>query len=101
MNNIEQTTASSEAIEAATFRRLINHLQNHPEAQNIDLMILANFCRNCLSKWYREEAESRGVEISDADSRALVYGMPYPDWKALHQTPASPEQLAALSKRNQ
>lgn len=73
-------------IEAAAFRRLVKHLQDHTEVQNLDLMNLAGFCRNCLSKWYRAEAEERGVTISDGDARALIYGMPYEDWKARYQT---------------
>ncbi|MDC0662582.1 DUF1244 domain-containing protein [Marinobacter sp. SS21] len=72
-------------IEAAAFRRLVAHLQDHPEVQNIDLMNLAGFCRNCLSKWYRAEASERGVALSDPDARERIYGMPYEDWKARHQ----------------
>jgi len=72
-------------LEAAAFRRLVEHLREHPEVQNLDLMELAGFCRNCLSRWYREAAEERGVELSDADARELVYGMPYEEWKAKHQ----------------
>lgn len=74
-------------IEAAVFRRLVAHLRAHPEAQNIDLMNLAGFCRNCLSKWYRAEAADRGLEVSDPDARERIYGMPYAEWKAQHQTP--------------
>lgn len=73
-------------IEAAAFRRLVKHLGDNPEVQNIDLMNLAGFCRNCLSKWYRAEASERGVEISDPAAREKIYGMPYEEWKALHQT---------------
>ncbi len=72
-------------IEAAAFRRLVAHLRDHPEVQNIDLMNLAGFCRNCLSKWYRAEASERGVELSDPEARERIYGMPYEDWKARHQ----------------
>lgn len=72
-------------IEAAVFRRLVKHLQEHTEVQNIDLMNLAGFCRNCLAKWYRAEAESRGLEIPDPDARQLIYGMPYEEWKARYQ----------------
>ena len=75
----------TDAIEAAAFRRLIEHLRSHPEVQNIDLMNLAGFCRNCLSKWYRAEAAERGVAISDPEARERVYGMPYEEWKASHQ----------------
>ncbi|WP_298449857.1 DUF1244 domain-containing protein [uncultured Marinobacter sp.] len=73
-------------IEAAAFRRLVKHLGDNPEVQNIDLMNLAGFCRNCLSKWYRAEASERGIEISDPAAREKIYGMPYEEWKALHQT---------------
>jgi hypothetical protein len=75
-------------IEAAAFRRLLAHLRERSDVQNIDLMNLAGFCRNCLSRWYREAAAERGVEITDPDARELVYGMPYKQWQALHQTDA-------------
>lgn len=88
-------------IEAAVFRRLIAHLQAHPEAQNIDLMILADFCRNCLSKWYVAEAAERGEDVDLEDARERVYGMTYSEWKANHQTPATDEQLAALAARRE
>jgi hypothetical protein len=86
------------AIEAATVRRLVAHLQAHPEAANIDLMIVADFCRNCLAKWYQEEAQARGVAIDEASARALIHGMPYAEWKA-SQPPATPAQLAAYGSR--
>ena len=73
-------------IEAAAFRRLVAHFRERTEVQNIDLMELAGFCRNCLSKWYRAEAEALGEEISYEDAREIVYGMPYEEWKAKHQT---------------
>lgn len=73
-------------IEAAAFRRLVSHLQAHTEVQNLDLMNLAGFCRNCLSKWYRAEAADRGIEISDPEARERIYGMPYEEWKARYQT---------------
>jgi hypothetical protein len=73
-------------IEAATFRRLVEHLQAHPDVQNIDLMNLAGFCRNCLSKWYRAAAEERGEALELETARELVYGMSYDEWKAKHQT---------------
>jgi len=73
-------------IEAATFRRLVDHLQSRTDVQNIELMNLAGFCRNCLSKWYRAEAEERGEAIELDDARELVYGMPYAEWKAQHQS---------------
>ena len=72
-------------LQSATFERLINHLRNKKEVQNIDLMNLAGFCRNCLSKWYREEAKKKGVEISDMDAREHVYGMAYKEWKEKYQ----------------
>ena len=72
-------------LQSATFERLINHLRNKKEVQNIDLMNLAGFCRNCLSKWYREEAEKKGIKISDLDAREHVYGMPYSEWKEKYQ----------------
>ena len=75
----------NEALEAATFRRLLNHLSNRTDVQNLDLMNLAGFCRNCLSKWYREEAQKKGIEISDTDAREHVYGMPYTEWKEKYQ----------------
>lgn len=72
-------------IEAATFRRLVEHLQSRTDVQNIDLMNLSGFCRNCLSKWYRSAADERGVELADEDAREIIYGMPYADWKAQYQ----------------
>ncbi|MBK1705477.1 DUF1244 domain-containing protein [Halochromatium glycolicum] len=81
-------------IEAAAFRQLVAHLQQRTDVQNIDLMNLAGFCRNCLSKWYRAAAEERGVELSYDEARERIYGMPYPDWKAAYQTEATPEQKA-------
>ncbi|MCH1446762.1 MAG: DUF1244 domain-containing protein [Gammaproteobacteria bacterium] len=74
-------------LEAAAFRRLVSHLQERTDVQNIDLMNLAGFCRNCLSKWYAEAASESGVELSKDDARELVYGMPYDEWKAQYQTP--------------
>lgn len=73
-------------IEAAAFRRLVKHFQERTDVQNIDVMNLAGFCRNCLSKWYRAAAAERGVEISDPDAREAIYGMPYEEWKAKYQT---------------
>jgi uncharacterized protein len=78
------------SIEAAAFRRLLEHFRSHTEVQNVDVMNLAGFCRNCLAKWYRAEAEARGVALSDEAAREVVYGMPYADWKARYQTPAKP-----------
>jgi hypothetical protein len=76
-----------EALQAAAFRRLVEHLQQHPEAQNIDLMNLAGFCRNCLAKWLAEAALSRGLDLSVDQAKEAVYGMPYSEWKAKFQTP--------------
>jgi hypothetical protein len=84
-------------LEAATFRRLVEHLRERTDVQNIDLMNLAGFCRNCLSKWYRAAADERGVAMSDPDARKIVYGMPYEEWKAKHQNEASPEQKASFA----
>ncbi len=83
-------------LEAAAFRTLVAHLRERTDVQNIDLMTLAGFCRNCLSRWYREAAESKGIALTDPDAREIIYGMPYKEWQALHQKPASPEQQAAL-----
>jgi hypothetical protein len=85
-------------LEAATFRRLVAHLRERTDVQNIDLMNLAGFFRNCLSKWYRAEAEERGIDLSDPQAREIVYGMPYEDWKAKYQTEATPEQKKALAE---
>ena len=84
------------ALEAAVFKRLVAHLQARTDVQNIDLMNLSGFCRNCLSRWYSEAAAEHGIEMDKDDARELVYGMPYEDWKAKHQTEASSEQLAKL-----
>ncbi len=82
-------------LEAAAFRRLVAHLQERTDAQNIDLMNLAGFCRNCLSKWYKAAAEERGMDMDYDTAREIVYGMPYDEWKSKHQKEASKEQLAA------
>ena len=79
-------------IEAATFRRLLEHLRVHTEVQNIDLMNLADFCRNCLSKWYKSAAEERGVKIDYEDARQIIYGIPYQEWKKKYQKEASLQQ---------
>ncbi len=90
---------SAMEVEAAVFRRLLEHLDTRTDAQNIDLMNLAGFCRNCLSKWYAAAAEERGHDVSYDDARERVYGMPYGEWKAKYQTAATPEQLAAFGAR--
>ncbi|HET6914154.1 MAG TPA: DUF1244 domain-containing protein [Rhodanobacteraceae bacterium] len=86
-------------LEAAAFRRLLKHL-NHErnDVQNIDLMILAGFCRNCLADWYREAAAERGIELSKDQAREAIYGMPFAEWKAKYQKDATPEQLAAFER---
>ncbi len=86
-------------LEAAAFRRLVSHLRNRTDVQNIDLMNLANFCRNCLSDWYREAAEEKGIDIDKMAAREIVYGMPYGEWKDKYMTEASPEQHAAFAER--
>ena len=85
-------------LEAAAFRRLVAHLRERTDVQNIDLMNLAGFCRNCLSKWYAAAAEERGESIDYDSARELVYGMPYGEWKAKYQSEATPEQKAAFEK---
>ena len=85
-------------LEAAAFRRLVEHLRERTDVQNIDMMNLAGFCRNCLSRWYREEAESRGIGLADPAAREIVYGMPYKEWQAKYQKEASGEQKAAFAK---
>jgi hypothetical protein len=85
-------------LEAAAFRRLVGHLRERTDVQNIDLMNLAGFCRNCLSRWYREEAAEKGITIADPDAREIVYGMPYREWQAKYQVEASPEAIAARAK---
>jgi hypothetical protein len=91
--------ATRTEIEAAAFRALREHLiDKRPEVQNIDLMTLAGFCRNCLSRWYQEAANSRGIPMSKDEARAIFYGIPYAEWTARNQTQASPEQQAAFDK---
>ncbi len=85
-------------LEAAVFRRMVEHLRSRTDVQNIDLMNLAGFCRNCLSNWLKEEADAKGLPMSKDESREAVYGMPYETWKATYQSAASPEQVAAMKK---
>ncbi len=85
-------------LEAAAFRRLVEHLRERTDVQNIDLMNLAGFCRNCMSKWYRAAAEDRGIEMDYEQAREIIYGMPYAEWKAKYQKEASAEQLAAFDQ---
>jgi hypothetical protein len=96
MTDIDPATRTE--LEAAAFRRLIEHLDARADVQNIDLMNLAGFCRNCLSNWLKDAADARGIPLSKDESRELVYGMPYEDWKSRHQAEASPDQLAAFEK---
>ena len=88
--------ADTTALEAAAFRRLLEHLRQRSDVQNIDLMILAGFCRNCLSNWYQEAAQAAGTPVSKDAAREIIYGMPFAEWKARHQAEATPEQLAAF-----
>src|ERR1700712_3869653 len=88
-------------LEAAVFRRLVEHLRSRTDVQNIDLMNLAGFCRNCLSNWMKDAADAKGVAMSKDESREAVYGMPYEEWKAKHQRDASADQKAAFEKASQ
>ncbi len=94
MTEIDRET--EEKLEAVVFRRLRDHLRARTDVQNIDLMNLAGFCRNCLSRWYEEAAADAGLEIGKAEAREIVYGMPYEEWRARFQTEASPEQAATF-----
>ena len=85
-------------LEAAVYRRLVEHLRTRTDVQNIDLMNLAGFCRNCLSNWMKDAADAKGLAMSKDESREIVYGMPYEEWKAKHQKEASPTQQAAFDK---
>jgi hypothetical protein len=88
-------------LEAAAFRRLVSHLQKNTDVQNIDLMIVADFCRNCLAKWYVAEAVEQGIEMDYEQAREIIYGMPYEEWKGKYQTEATAEQLAAFDRKQQ
>jgi hypothetical protein len=87
---------SMAALESAAFRRLVSHLDARKDVQNIELMTMAGFCRNCLSRWLREAADELGVPLDDEAAREHVYGMPYADWKKAYQSPATPEQIEAF-----
>jgi len=93
MNKID--AAKQTELEAAAFRRLVEHLRQRTDVQNIDLMNLAGFCRNCLANWYGDAAKEAGIAVSKDEARELVYGMSYDEWKAKHQAPATPEQAAS------
>ena len=90
---------TQDQLDAVAFRRLLSHLDNRKDVQNIDLMILADFCRNCLGKWYKVAADEQGIEMSAEEARERVYGMPYSEWKEKHQLPATAEQMAAFEAR--
>jgi hypothetical protein len=96
MTKIDQSLARE--IEAAVFRRLVQHFRARTDLQNIDLMIHAGFCRNCLGDWYQEAAAERGLSLAQDEARAAVYGMPQAEWKAKYQTEATPEQLKAFAE---
>ena len=85
INSLSMNEKEKKEIQSASFERLLEHLNDRKDVQNIDLMNLAGFCRNCLSRWYREEAEKKGISISDPEAREYVYGMPYPEWKEKYQ----------------
>ena len=92
--------AAQTELEAAAFRRLVAHLQERTDVQNIDMMNLAGFCRNCMSRWYRQAAEASSIDMDEAEARKIVYGMEYADWKAQHQTEATPEQKVLYEKNH-
>jgi uncharacterized protein len=94
----DMDAATRTELEAAAFRRLLEHLRERTDVQNIDLMNLAGFCRNCLSNWLKDAADSRGVALSKEESREYVYGMPYETWKERHQKEASPAQLKSFDE---
>lgn len=96
---MDKTTETE--LEAAAFRTLLKHLQTHTEVQNIDLMILADFCRNCLAKWYAAAAQERNIAIDYEQAREIIYGMPYKEWKDKYQLEANAEQLAAYQAKQQ
>ncbi|HXD43921.1 MAG TPA: DUF1244 domain-containing protein [Pseudolabrys sp.] len=96
MDNIDDKTRTE--LEAAVYRRLVEHLRDRADVQNIDLMNLAGFCRNCLSNWMKDAADAQGLAMSKDESREAVYGMPYDEWRARHQKEASPAQKAAFDK---
>jgi len=90
--------ATRTELEAAAFRRLVNHLRERTDVQNIDMMNLSGFCRNCLSRWYQEAANEKGMDMDKSEAREIVYGMPFEQWKEKYQTEATPEQKAAFEK---
>jgi hypothetical protein len=96
MHSIDRETGT--ALEAAVYRRLVAHLRQRNDVQNIELMALAGFCRNCLANWYQDAARERGLALSKEEARAIVYGMPYEEWRATYQKEATPEQQAAFER---
>ena len=96
MTDIDRETATQ--LEAAAFRRLVEHLRTRTDVQNIDLMNLGGFCRNCLSNWYQEAAAERGLDLGKDAAREIIYGMPYKEWQQRHQTEASPQAQAGFAK---
>lgn len=100
MSAPELDPATQTELEAAAFRKLVAHLRDRTDVQNIDMMNLAGFCRNCLSRWYREGAAEKGLTLSDPEAREIIYGMPYKDWQAKYQKEATAEQKAAFGKSN-
>lgn len=94
----ELDAATTTELEAAAFRRLVAHLRERSDVQNIDMMNLAGFCRNCLSRWYREAADEKGLGLPDPAAREIVYGMPYKEWQTKYQKEATAEQKAGLAK---
>ncbi|WP_336055508.1 DUF1244 domain-containing protein [Nitratireductor sp. CH_MIT9313-5] len=95
------TPEQTRDLEAAAFRRLVSHLRERTDVQNIDLMNLAGFCRNCLSRWYQEAAEEGGTPLTKDEAREIVYGMPYEEWRSRYQTEASPEQQQKFAERRE
>ena len=94
----DHTSQQTLELEAAAFRRLVSHLQERTDVQNIDLMNLSGFCRNCLLRWYMEAAEEQGLSLDKEGAREIIYGMPYDEWKNKYQTPATEDQKAAFEK---
>jgi len=100
-NHKDLNSADQDRLDAAAFRRFLDHLALNTDVQNIELMILADFCRNCLSKWYKAAADGAGLDISMNEARERIYGMPYDEWKNLYQKEATREQLAAFEARRE
>lgn len=98
MSDEKMDSATKTELEAAAFRRLVEHLRERVDVQNIDMMNLAGFCRNCLANWYMDAAQDKGLDLDKGQAREIIYGMPYEDWRAKHQKEASAEQQAAFEK---